>query len=148
MAEAFNNYSSVGKNLADEFSLSQHDPEVYLNPTDKRFSLKAPTVGKVYNLLPTTDEKKSVGLDKIPNKLLKMAANVFAPFLTAILSASICTGMSPQEWKASRMSPVYKNGSRNNPSNYRPISVIPAVAKIFEKIFCDQLFEYLNGYNS
>ena len=45
------------------------------------------------------------------------------------------------------MSPVYENGSRNNPSNYRPISVIPAVAKIFEKIVYDQLYENLNGYN-
>ena len=55
--------------------------------------------------------------------------------------------MFPQEWKASGVSPVYENGSRNNPSNYRPISVIPAVEKIFEKIVYDQLYEYLNGYN-
>ena len=76
-----------------------------------------------------------------------MAANVVAPSLTAIFSVSICTGIFPQEWKASRVSPVYKNGSTNNPSNYRPISVIPTVAKIFEKIVYDQLYEYLNGYN-
>ena len=91
----------------------------------------------------TIDEKKSVGLDKIPNKLLKMAANVVAPSLTAIFSASIFQ----QEWKTSRVSPVCKNGSRNNPSNYRPISVIPTVAKIFEKIVYDQLYEYLDSYN-
>ena len=90
---------------------------------------------------------KSVGFDKIPNKLLKKAANVVAPFLIATYSASICTGIFPLEWKASRVSPVYKNGSRNNPSNYRPISVIPAVAKILEKIVYDQLYEYFNGYN-
>ena len=136
MAEAFN-----------EIPLAQYEPSVYLNPTDKRFSLKPPTVDKVYNLLRTIDEKKSVGLDKIPNKLLKIAANVVAPSLTAIFTASICTGIFPQEWKASRVSPVYKNGSRNNPSNYRPISVIPTVAKIFEKIVYDQLYEYLDSYN-
>ena len=76
-----------------------------------------------------------------------MAANVVAPSLTAIYSASICTGIFRLEWKASRVSPVYKNGSRNNPSNYRPISVILAVPKILEKIVYDQLYEYLNGYN-
>ena len=44
MAKAFNNYfTSFGKNHADEIPLSQHEPEVYLNSTDKRFSLKAPT---------------------------------------------------------------------------------------------------------
>ena len=64
IAEPFSNYfSSVGKNLADEIPLTHHEPEVYLNPTDKRFSLKAPTVDKVHNLLRTIDEKKSTGLD-------------------------------------------------------------------------------------
>ena len=63
IAEPFNNYfSSVGKNLADKIPLTHHEPEVYLNPTDKRFSLKAPIVDKVYNLLHTIDEKKSTGL--------------------------------------------------------------------------------------
>ncbi len=148
MSEAFNNYfASVGKNLADEIPSSENEPEVYLNPTDKRFSLKAPTVDTVYNLLRSIDEKKSVGLDKIPNKLLKIAANVVAPSLTAIFTASICTGIFPQEWKASRVSPVYKSGIRNNPSNYRPISVIPVVAKTFEKIVYGQLYEYLNRYH-
>ena len=48
---------------------------------------------------------------------------------------------------ASRVSPVYKSGIRNNPSNYRPISVIPVVAKTFEKIVYGQLYEYLNSYH-
>jgi len=51
-----------------------------------------------------------------------------------------------------KVSPIFKNGSRpdlNNGSksdlnNYRPISVIPTVAKIFEKIIYDQLYQYLN----
>ena len=67
MAEAFNNF-----NLVDEIRLAQYEPGIYLNPTDKRFSLKPPTVDRVYNLLHTIDEKKSFGLDKIPNKLLKI----------------------------------------------------------------------------
>ena len=68
-----------------------------------------------------------------------MAANVIASSLTAIFSASIRTGIFPQEWKASRVLPVYKNGSRNNPSNYRPISVIPDNM--------NQQYEYLGSYN-
>ena len=53
--------------------------------------------------------------------------------------------MFPQEWKTSRVSPVYKSGTTNNPSSNQPISVISTVAKIFEKIVYDQLYEYLNG---
>ena len=106
--------------------------------------MKPPTVDTVYRLLRKIDEK-SVGLDSIPNKLLKIAADVVAPSLTAIFKASINTGIFLQKCKESRVSPVYKSGARNDPSNYRPISVIPVNAKIFEKIVYEQLYEYLNN---
>ena len=145
IAEAFNNYfSTVGSNLASDIPLTEYRPEYYLEPTHSIFSLKPPTVDTVYKLLRKIDEK-SVGLDSIPNKLLKIAADVVAPSLTAIFKASINTGIFPQEWKESRVSPVYKSGARNDPSNYRPISVIPVTAKIFEKIVYEQLYEYLNN---
>ena len=92
-------------------------------------------------------KKKSVGLDNIPNKLLKIAADVVAPSLTAMFTASINMGIFRQEWKESRASPVYKSGARNDPSNYRPISAIPVIAKVFEKLVYEQLYEYLSNYN-
>ena len=98
-------------------------------------------------MLKTIDEKKSPGLDKIPNKLLKTAADVIAPSLTEIFAKSIYTGIFPNEWKEARVSPIYKNGAKREPSNYRPISVIPTVSKIFEKIVFDQLNKYFNGNN-
>ena len=42
------------------------------------------------------------------------------------------------------MSPIFKNGSKPDLNNYRPIYIVPAVAKIFEKIVYDQLYHYLN----
>ena len=146
IAEAFNDYfSSVGDDLAASIPTPDHDPSFYLKATDKTFSLQSPTFETVYKLLSEIDEKKSVGLDNIPNKLLKMAAQVVAPpSLTGIFSASIRTGIFPNEWKASRVTPIFKSGPKSNPSNYRPISIIPAIAKIFEKIISDQLYEYLN----
>ena len=86
-------------------------------------------------------------MDNIPNKFLKIAASVIAPSLTGIFTASINTGIFPYEWKASRVTPVFKSGTRNNPGNYRPISIIPCVAKIFEKIIFDQLHGYLDSNN-
>ena len=98
-------------------------------------------------MLKSIDEKKSVGLDNIPNKLLKIAADVVGPLLTVIFTQSINTGVFPSDWKEARVSPLHKNGVKNYPSNYRPISVIPAVSKNFEKIIFDQLYAYLNDNN-
>ena len=43
-----------------------------------------------------------------------------------------------------KVSPIFKNGFKSDLNNYRPISVIPTVAKSFEKIIYDQLYQYLN----
>ena len=72
---------------------------------------------------------------------------MIAPSLTEIFANSIYTGIFPNEWKEARVSPVHKNGAKHEPSNYRPISVIPTVSKIFEKIVFDQLNKYFNDNN-
>ena len=73
-----------------------------------------------------------------------MAADVAAPSSTEIFSQSINTGIFSNDWKEARGSPLFKNGVKNDPNNYRPISIIPAVSEIFEKIIFDQLYAYLN----
>ena len=80
----------------------------------------------------------------IPSKLLKMAASILAPSLTAIFTKSILTGIYPTEWKTTRVTPVFKKGIKIDLNNYRPISVIPVVSKVFEKMVYDQLYQYLN----
>ena len=81
ISEAFNNYfSTVGSNLASDIVLTENGPEYYLKPTNSMFSLKTPSVDTVYKLLTKIDEKKSVGLNKIPSELLKIAADVRAFF--------------------------------------------------------------------
>ena len=86
--------------------------------------------------------------DKIPNRLLKIAANVVAPSLTSIFNQSLVTGhgIFPSDWKLAKVSPIFKNRSKSKSdlNDYRPTSVIPTIAKIFEKIICDQLYQCLN----
>ena len=69
----------------------------------------------------------------IPSKLLKMAASIVTPSLTAIFTKSIITGIYPTEWKMARVTPVFKKGEKSDLNNYRPISDIPVVSKVFEK---------------
>ena len=145
MAEAFNDhFTNIGQVLAQEVPSAEVNPEFYLSHTDKAFHLKTPSLDVVFNLLRNIDEKKATGLDMIPSKLLKMAASIVTPSLTAIFTKSIITGIYPTEWKMARVTPVFKKGEKSDLNNYRPISVIPVVSKVFEKIVYDQLYQYLN----
>ena len=94
-------------------------------------------------MLSTIKTSKSAGHDRIPGKLLRDAAEVIAPSLSAIFNASINTGIFPQDFKIAIISPIHKAGSKTNCDNYRPISVLSSVAKIYEKLVTEQLEIYL-----
>ena len=85
---------------------------------------------------------KSTGLDNLPPGMLKIAAGVLAPSLAFLFNQSISSGIVPTEWKLGRVTPIFKRVKDVN--NYRPISIIPAVAKVFERLIYDQFFKYLN----
>ena len=86
---------------------------------------------------------KATGLDKISARSLRESADLVADHLCAIFNKSIVPGIFADEWKLSKVIPLFKQGNRSNVNNYRPISVIPVVAKVFERIVNDQLYDYL-----
>ena len=53
----------------------------------------------------------------------------------------------PDELKMAKVTPIYKEGDKSNCGNHRLISVLPVIAKILEKLICDQLREFLNENN-
>ena len=104
-----------------EIPSSEIDPLAYVNYVDGVFSFQRINVQKVIKLLKAIDVSKATGLDKIPNRLLKIAADVVAPSLTGIFNQSLVTGIFPSDWKMAKVSPIFKNGSKSDLNNYRPI---------------------------
>ena len=145
IAEAFNNFfTSIGPNLASKLSPSDIDPESYLQPAKTAFSLRALSVTTVCELLSQLDEKKAMGLDGVPCKLLKLASSVIGPSLTEIFNSCVDAETFPHEWKIAKVTaPIFKKGSKSV-NNYRPISVLPIALKLFEKIVYQQLYDYLD----
>ena len=148
VAETFNShFASVGGNLAFDIPPSTVEPDVYVVPAETTFSMKSLTVYAVYKKFKAINERKAAGLDKIPCKLFRISAEIVAPSLTQIFNKTISTSIFPTDWKLARVTPIFKKGKKDDMNNYRPISVISVVAKIFEKFTFEQLYEYLNNNN-
>ena len=90
---------------------------------------------------------KATGIDKISNKILKIAAPVIYKNLTDLFNLSITSGVFPSDWKIAKVSPLFTSGDLNNANNYRPISVLPTIARVFERLIFDQLYTYVNDNN-
>ena len=82
-------------------------------------------------------------MDKIPSKLLKDCASEISSPLTHIINLSLKTSTVPSDWKIAKVIPLFKSGSANDVDNYRPISILPVISKIQEKLVHHQLMDYL-----
>ena len=61
-----------------------------------------------------------------------------------MFNISIETSRFPDSWKVARVTPIFKDGDRADKSNYRPISVLPVISRLFEKLVTNQLYQYMN----
>ena len=93
------------------------------------------------------ENKSSSGHDGISNILLKYVKLEISKPLTLIINQMITTGIFPDSLKIAKSIPIYKKGEPTDLSNYRPISLLPTISKIFERIVHIQLQEYLNRNN-
>ena len=92
-------------------------------------------------------KSKPCGLSCVPVRVLKEIADIIAPVLATLLNRSFISGDFPQCLKVARITPIYKGGDHSDLGNYRPISILPTFAKIFEKIIYAQLYKYVETKN-
>ena len=112
----------------------------------KKFSFQCvteATVKKVVKSLPS--DKATTG--EIPVNVLKNCENWFFD-LTNCINEAIRNNKFPDSSKLSDTTPVFKKLDPSDKANYRPVSVLPLLSKVFEKIIYDQLYEYLENFLS
>ena len=91
---------------------------------------------------------KSTGHDKINLQHIKESLMVTIPYITLIINTSIVTKVFPKPWKHSIIIPIHKSGDIEEPTNFRPINLLPILSKILEKVVSTQLTEYLRENNN
>ena len=90
--------------------------------------------------------KTSCDHDEIPMTILKKSILSIITPLTHIINKSFDTGISPNQLKKAKVIPVFKNSDSSLLENYRPISLLPSISKIFEKLMFNKLISYFNKY--
>ena len=126
------------KNFACQF------PASITKRTESVFKFQFVTNMDVEKIIKSIKRSKATGIDDLPPGLIKDAADVLSVPLSHIINMSLDTGQFPQEWKAAKIIPLHKSGSTKSFDNYRPISVLPIVSKIIEKIVHKQLMNFLD----
>ena len=116
-------------------------------PSNTQFNIPLININELKEIISKLDPCKATGIEGVSPRVLKNAAGAIIPSLLQIINISIHTGQFPDILKYAKVFPIHKGGDESNPSNYRPISVLPLISKIIEKHVAKHLFRYLNKYN-
>lgn len=90
--------------------------------------------------------KSTVDHYGLSTKLLKQVIEFLVEPLVLLINTCILEGVYPREFKCAKVIPIHKKGDVNNPNNYRPISILPTVSKIFEHVISDRLTNFFVKY--
>ena len=88
-------------------------------------------------------KKKSSGCDGLSQEHLAAGAPTLTESLVTIFNQSICQAKFPEKWKEAVVTPVHKKGDKSLIDNYRPVSNLPAAAKLLELVICEQTNRYM-----
>ena len=91
--------------------------------------------------------KNSYGYDGISTKILKVSSPYISSPLTYLCNRMLTTGNFPLRLKFSEIKPIYKKGDKNDTSNYRPISLLTSISKIFEKVIYNRMQRHIKNNN-
>ena len=148
IARGFNEYFvNIGQSLSDQIRPMHSYDQHLKNPTSSRISFHQVSEDHILSIIKKLKNKSSFGHDEISNILIKRSKEVLVKPLTFLVNQMLALGQFPDDLKLSRVKPLFKNGDVSLLSNYRPISLLPSLSKIFEYVLYHQLIEYLNGNN-
>ena len=113
---------------------------------DSTFSFNEASLSDIEKELRSLNPKKAYTFKNIPSKILKESREYCSNILQKLFNKTLSNKEFPDELKLADVTPIYKKDDPNKSKNYRPVSVLPVVSEVFEKIMHDQISQYINSF--
>jgi hypothetical protein len=158
-----NHYATVAEKLATKLvrltdddipsTSKQSNKDITYTPENtsikESYSFRTITEREIYEGILKLDSNKGPGTDELDVKSLKQISDIIAPHLENLFNRSIEQGVYPNIFKVAKCVPIYK-GAPLDPSlpvNYRPISILNGINKVFERLLHDQISQYIESHD-
>ena len=147
IANKFNNFfTNIGPKLANKLK-TKVKPETYLKENNcHSFKFRQTSAQEVDAIIRKIKPSHSSGIDGISSNLLKFLKPALVDPLTLIINQSIKKGIFPSKLKIAKVIPIYKKSDRDSFNNYRPISLLPSISKVFESVIYKQIYAHLEKF--
>lgn len=137
-------FTNIGKNLAQKIPASHFIYSSFLKNSTQSSIFFAPTdCEEVLKIITNMKPKKSSGIDGISNAFIKKIANSIIFPLCIAINKSLQSGQVPKMLKTAKVIPIYKSKDEQMFTNYRPISLLPNISKILEKVVHKRIYKFL-----
>ena len=150
IANKFNQYfTNIGPELASKISqpTDKSFRDFLRQPTDKIFKFELVTPVTVSKIIEKLKSKSSFGVDGLSNILLKHINPEIVDIVTVIINQCFTTGIFPDKLKIAKIIALYKKDEDYLLKNYRPISLLPSLSKVIERIMHIQINSYFTNNN-
>lgn len=114
---------------------------------NENVSIPHTTPQEVKKMIDDLIADKACGPDGITNRMLKLLNPNISTLLSSIFNKVNDSGKYPDAWKSGVITVVHKKDEKNDPNNYRPITLLPSISKLFERIMYNAIYKHLNRHN-
>ena len=149
IAENFNSYfSTIASTILEErkYEGNKSFKDFLQSPLLNSLVFDLADEMEVLAIICNIKKNKATGPNSIPTQILHTIRNVISKPLTKLINLSFTQGVHPDKLKISKTIPVFKKGSQLKVSNYRPISLLSNINKIFEKVIFERVYGFLEKF--
>ena len=137
----------IDQHHLDQFKTSSEEFTNSMNDCPTMMFCFPASDSEILKIISSLENKVNSSIDGIINRILNISAKVLVPYLTNIFNSMTDSGVFPSCLKVATITPLWKTGEKTDPDNYRPISILSSVSKVFERLLFNRISHFIETTN-